>query len=328
MEIQIKKKWNTCKSKTRTIIRKKSNKRRLERKISNTKKIPGLPQGTTREKVTFINLYKNNFKLTNMCVVLNISPKTYYKYRNKEDPDYYDYLIIKEIFDNSKGTYGYRRIVDGLFQKYGVVMNGKKVLRIMKKYNLIAEYIRKSKKKNKNERIEDNVKPNLLKRNFNTDSPNKVWDTDVTYLIFKGARAYLSTIIDLYDRHVVSYVISKRNDLKLVMDTLNEALSKEKDVHGLIIHSDQGFQYTSYEYKAICESNGIQISMSRKGTPIDDSPIESWHSLLKKETLYNNNITSLQEYIQLVEEWILFYNTTRLKSKIKKKRKTYTKREK
>ena len=79
-------------------------------------------------------------------------------------------------------------------------------------------------------------------------------------------------------------------------------LTKEKDVHGLIIHSDQGFQYTSYEYKAICESNGIQISMSRKGTPIDDSPIESWHSLLKKETLYNNNITSLQEYIQLVEE--------------------------
>ena len=89
-----------------------------------------------------------------MCAVLNISPKTYYKYRNKEDPDYYDYLIIKEIFDDSKGTYGYRRIVEGLKIKYGVVMNGKKVLRIMKKYNLMAEYIRKSKKKNKNERIE------------------------------------------------------------------------------------------------------------------------------------------------------------------------------
>ena len=249
-----------------------------------------------------------------MCAVLNISSKTYYKYRNKEDTDYYDYLIIKEIFDDSKGTYGYRRIVEGLLLKYGVVMNGKKVLRIMKKYNLMAEYIRKSKKKNKNERIEDNVKPNLLKRNFNTDAPNKIWDTDVTYLIFKGSRAYLSTIIDLYDRHVVSYKISKYNDNKLVIDTLNEAIAKEKDVNGLILHSDQGFQYTSYEYKAICESNGIQI--------------ESWHALLKKETLYNNNITSLQEYIQLVEEWILFYNTARLKSKIKKKKKTYTKREK
>src|SRR5574344_758558 len=214
-----------------------------------------------------------------MCAVLEISSKTYYKYRNKEDPDYYDYLIIKEIFDDSKGTYGYRRIVDGLIQKYGVIMNGKKVLRIMKKYNIQPEYIRKAKIKHKNKRIEDNVKPNLLNRNFTTD-------------------------------------------------TLNEAIAKEKDVHGLIIHSDQGFQYTSYEYKAICESNGITISMSRKGTSIDDSPIESWHALLKKETLYNNNITSLQEYIQLVEEWILFYNTVRLKSKVKKKRKTYTKREK
>lgn len=263
-----------------------------------------------------------------MCAVLNINLKTYYKYRNKEDPDYYDYLIIKEIFDDSKGTYGYRRIVEGLLQKYGVVMNGKKVLRIMKKYNLMAEYIRKAKKKHKNERIEENIKPNLLKRNFTTDAPNKVWDTDVTYLIFKGTRAYLSTIIDLYDRHVVAYKISRHNDNKLVIDTLNEAIAKEKDVHELILHSDQGFQYTSNEYKAICESNGITISMARKGTPIDDSPIESWHSLLKKETLYNNNITSLQEYIQLVEEWILFYNTKRLKSKVKKKRKTYTKREK
>jgi len=112
------------------------------------------------------------------------------------------------------------------------------------------------------------------------------------------------------------------------MDTLNEAISKRKDVSGLILHSEQGFQCTSYEYKAICESNGITISMSRKGTPIDDSPIESWYSLLKKETLYNSNITSLQEYIQLAEEWILFYNTKRLKSKVKQKRKTYTKREK
>lgn len=249
-----------------------------------------------------------------MCAVLEISPKTYYKYRNKEDPDYYDYLVIKEIFDDSKGTYGYRRIVDGLLQKYGVIMNRKKVLRIMRKYNIQAEYVRKAKIKHKNKRIEDNVKPNLLNRNFITNALNKVWDTDVTYLVFKGARAYLSTIIDLYDRHVIAYVISRRNDLKLVMDTLNKALRKEKDVHGLIIHSDQGFQYTSYEYKAICESKGIQISMSRKGTPIDDSPIESWHALLKKETLYNNNITSLQEYIELVESWIEFYNTTRLKN--------------
>lgn len=249
-----------------------------------------------------------------MCAVLEISRRTYYKYRNVEDSDYYDYLIIKEIFDDSKGTYGYRRITEGLKIKYGVIFNHKKVRRIMNKYYIKPRYIKK--KRNQNyKRIEENVKPNLVKREFNTNSLNKIWTTDITYLILNGKRLYLSTILDLYDRKVVAYKIGKTNNIGIVIATLNEALTKRKDVHGLIIHSDQGFQYTSYEYKAICESNGIQISMSRKGTPIDDSPMESWHGILKKETLYNNSIKSLQEYQKLIEEWIIFYNTTRLKSK-------------
>ena len=249
-----------------------------------------------------------------MCAALDISQRTYYKYRNNEDKDYYDYLLIKEIFDESKGTYGYRRVCEGLLIKYGVIFNHKKVQRIMNKYNIKPQYTRK-KKNTAYKRIEANVKPNLIKRNFNVDKKNKVWTTDITYLIINNKRAYLSTILDLYDRKIVAYKISKHNNLNIVVDTLNEAIAKRKDVHGLIIHSDQGFQYTSYEYKAICESNGIQISMSRKGTPIDDSPMESFHGILKKETLYNNNITNLEEYIVLVEDWIEFYNTIRLKNK-------------
>ena len=249
-----------------------------------------------------------------MCAVLEISKRTYYKYRNKDDPDYIDYLMIKSVFDKSKGTYGYRRITEGLKIEYGVIFNHKKVLRIMKKYNIMPKY-HKKKKRQAFKRIEENVKPNLIKRNFNVNSENKVWTTDITYLIYKEQKLYLSTILDLYDRKIVSYKISKFNNIAIVIDTLNEALLQRKKVSGLIIHSDQGFQYTSFEYKAICESKNIQISMSRKGTPIDDAPMESFHSLLKKETLYNNNITSLQEYQQLVEEWLLFYNTTRLKSK-------------
>lgn len=250
-----------------------------------------------------------------MCAVLEISRRTYYKYRNAEDNDYYDYLIIKEIFDDSKSTYGYRRITEGLKIKYGVIFNHKKVKRIMNKYYIKPEYIRRIRPNSTYKRIEKNVKPNIINRKFKVEELNKIWCTDITYLIFNNKRVYLSTIIDLYDRKVVSYKISKFNNNQLVIDTINEAIAKQKDVTNLIIHSDQGFQYTSFEYKAICESNGITISMSRKGTPIDDSPMESFHSILKKETLYNNNITSLQEYIILVEDWILFYNTTRLKSK-------------
>lgn len=184
----------------------------------------------------------------------------------------------------------------------------------MRKYDLRAKYARKIKNKSY-KRIEENVKPNLLKRNFNTEKPNKIWLTDITYLILNGKRAYLSTILDLYDRKIVSYKISRRNDVNLVIDTLNDAISKRKDVNGLIIHSDQGYQYTSFQYKNICKSNGITISMSRKGTPIDDSPMESFHSILKKETLYNNCITNIEEYIDIVKDWMLFYNTTRIKNR-------------
>ncbi len=260
-------------------------------------------------------MHINNFSLDNMCEVLEISKRTYYKYRATEDKDYYDYLLIKEIFDESKGTYGYRRICEGLLIKYGVIFNHKKVARIMKKYGLKPEYIKRIRANTTMQRIEKNVKPDLLKRNFNVAEQNKVWVTDITYLIFENKRAYLSTILDLYDRKIVAYQISRRNDIKLVLDTLNEAIGKTKDVSNLIIHSDQGFQYTSSEYKAVCESKGIQISMSRKGTPLDDSPMESFHSILKKETLYNNYITSFEEYLFLVEDWLLFYNTTRLKNR-------------
>ena len=130
---------------------------------------------------------------------------------------------------------------------------------------------------------------------------------------------YLSSIMDLNTRNIIAYKISKHIDNKLVIDTLNEAIRKQKDVSGVILHSDQGVQYTSYEYKAICESNGIQISMSRKGTPIDDSPMESFHGILKKETLYNNDIKNINEYQVLVEDWIEFYNPKRLKNRKKSK---------
>lgn len=263
----------------------------------------------------FINLHIGIYKLDNMCAALDIAKRTYYKYRNTQDKDYYDYLLIREIFEENKRTYGYRRICEAILIKYGVILNHKKVARIMKKYNLKPEYIKRIKPNTIKKRIEENVKPNLLKRQFDVGERNKVWVTDITYLIWKDKRAYLSTILDLYDRRVVAYKISKFNNNQLVMDTLNEAIVKEKDVDGIILHSDQGFQYTSFEYKAICTANGITISMSRKGTPIDDSPMESFHGILKKETLYNNYITSLEEYIALVEDWIEFYNTKRIKNR-------------
>ena len=108
----------------------------------------------------------------------------------------------------------------------------------MKKYNLKPEYIKRIRPNMGYKRIEENIQPNLVKRQFKTKGLNRIWCTDITYLIFGNKRAYLSTIIDLYDRHVVAYQISKFNNIPLVINTLNQALKIEKDVHGLIIHRD------------------------------------------------------------------------------------------
>lgn len=246
-----------------------------------------------------------------MCEVLEISPKTYYKYRNVPDKDYGDYKLIRKIFNQSLRTYGYRRITEEIREKYGLVYNSKKVLRIMNKYGIVPLYIKNQQRNYSKERTDKFVKPNLLQRDFN----QKGWVTDVTYLDYVGKRSFLSTILDLQTRKIVSYQISERNDNKLVLDTLHKALKIIKDPSGLVLHSDQGYQYFSTEYQTVCASKGILISMSRKGTPLDNAVIESFHSILKKETLYNNDIKSHEEYIKLIKSWLRFYNTKRRKNK-------------
>jgi transposase InsO family protein len=210
-------------------------------------------------------------------------------------------------------TYGYRRMSYALLRDEGIVMNHKKVSRIMKKYRLIVKHTQLSNgSMARRQRQEGAIVENHLKRQFNFPKPNQAWVTDITYLIFGNQRRYLSTILDLHTRKIVSYRIGCLNSNELVYNTLHDALSKEKEVHGCILHSDQGYQYTSTHYQVICRSHGIITSMSRKGNPLDNAVIESFHSLLKKETLYNNQFTSIDDYVQSVIHWLDFYNSDRI----------------
>ncbi len=246
-----------------------------------------------------------------MCEVLEIRISTYYKYRDTIDRDYNDYILIKHVFDQNSKVYGYRRITTYLREEYGWVVNSKKVARIMRKYGVQAEYHKKIKVNYTKRYFEEQEREDLLRRDFK----QKGWVTDITYLqlMRNGKKAFLSTILDLETRDWITYKISYRNDNKIVIDTLKEAISKTKDPNGLVLHSDQGFEYLSTECKTICESNGINISHSRKGNPLDNAVIESFHSILKKETLYNNSITSVNQYIQIVHDWTIFYNSTRIR---------------
>ena len=183
----------------------------------------------------------------------------------------------------------------------------------MKKYGLVVKHAQISNNaKSSRQRQEANIVENHLKRQFTFPHKNQAWVTDITYLRFGNQRRYLSTILDLHTRKVVSYQIGKLNSNELVYATLQSALSIEKEVSGCILHSDQGYQYTSTQYQIICQSHGIITSMSRKGNPLDNAVIESFHSLLKKETLYTHKFNSIEDYVQSVIHWIDFYNRDRI----------------
>ena len=183
----------------------------------------------------------------------------------------------------------------------------------MRKFGIVAEYIKKLVPNYTKKRNEEEANDDLLQRNFQ----QRGWVTDIStlQLEIKGKKAYLSVILDLETRDWISYKIYNHMRNELVLDTLKEAISKRKDLNGLVLHSDRGSQYLSTEYKIICESNGIAVSHSRVHNPKDNAVIESFFGIMKKETLYNNSITSLKEYIQLVDDWMTFYNTKRRRSK-------------
>lgn len=249
-----------------------------------------------------------------MCKKLQINRNTYYKYKDGvEDKDKEDFEKIYEVFKEGKETYGVKRIKIGLKKKYGIIMNHKKIRRIMRKYNLQPKYIKVYKPKTRQEVMKENIQPNLLRGDFETEKANQKWVTDITYLILDGERKYLCTIMDLYERKIVAYNIGEKMDLILVTKTLQSAISNVNgDTNNLIIHSDQGSQYTSYSYKQICADNHIQISMSRPGKPSDNAVMESFHSILKRETLYSNCYYNIDQYVNDVIDWIDFYSTKRV----------------
>ena len=150
----------------------------------------------------------------------------------------------------------------------------------MQKYNLLS-VVRRKRFKYVSEHL--HKYPNLLNREFTADRPNQKWVTDISYIPTKDGNCYLSVIRDLYDNSIVSYQISRNMTIKLVLDTVKEAMRKEKVTAELQLHSDQGAQYVSHEYFTLTQSYGITPSMSRRGNPYDNALAENFFSILKTE---------------------------------------------
>jgi transposase InsO family protein len=159
------------------------------------------------------------------------------------------------------------------------------------------------------------IAENVLNREFHADKPNEKWLTDVTefkwYEGFKKHKVYLSGILDLYDRRIVSFVIRDTNDTRLVFDTFDAAVTANPDAHPLF-HSDRGFQYTNRTFFSKLEAAGMTQSMSRVARCIDNGPMEGFWGILKRERYYGKRFTDRETLVKMIADYMIYYNTKRL----------------
>lgn len=158
--------------------------------------------------------------------------------------------------------------------------------------------------------------PNILNRNFAAERPNQKWVTDITEFQLGEEKLYLSPIIDLFNGEVISYNLSYHPDFKQVQDMLSKAFERVPECHGLVLHSDQGWQYRMEEYQRILIGKGIIQSMSRKATCLDNAVAENFFSLLKTELLYLQEFHSIEHLKREIERYIEYYNNQRIKLRL------------
>lgn len=254
-----------------------------------------------------------------MLEVTGMARSTFYYHQKRlSAPDKYalEKRAIADIFHSNKGRYGYRRVTLDLRNR-GFSLNHKTVSKLMLSLGLRCEVRVKRYRSYKGQ--VGRIVPNVLERGFKADRPNQKWATDVTEFSIHGTKCYLSPIVDLYNREIISYSISSRPTLELVMGMVDAALAKLPSQADLILHSDQGWQYQHRNYQQRLKKQGVRQSMSRKGNCLDNAVVENFFGLLKSELLYLQKFNSVQHFHQELEEYIDYYNNRRIKAQLKGK---------
>lgn len=157
---------------------------------------------------------------------------------------------------------------------------------------------------------------NLLDRQFEADTPNQKWVTDVTEFNVEGNKLYLSPILDLYNGEIIAYETSRRPVFEMVRSMLTKSLAKLLPLEKPMLHSDQGWQYRMSQYKSALSKRGMVQSMSRKGNCHDNAAMESFFAVLKSELFYLKKFSSIDELESAIREYIRYYNYDRIKMKL------------
>ncbi|MEG0593012.1 MAG: IS3 family transposase [Coprobacillus sp.] len=290
-------------------------------------------ESTTEEKVRVVYELQRKYPLRILLEISRLKRSTYYYTVSKTNKDMKNddiMNIIIDIFYSHKQRYGYRRIALELNHR-GYTVNHKKVKRLMSVMGLYA-LTPKAKYKSYKGDMNGTVKNQLLhkvideenyktyyERDFSTNNCNEKWATDVSEFHIQSGKLYLSPIMDMHNREIVSYNISTSPNFEQTTDMLNKAFDKYDNLKNLIFHSDQGWQYQMEYYHTMLKEKGIIQSMSRKGNCLDNSPMENFFGKMKNEMFYGfeYSFKSLDELKIAMEEYIEYYNTQRITTKLK-----------
>lgn len=272
---------------------------------------------TSKEKTLVVLALKNEYPLNHLLHATKLAKSVFYYHVSVlEKPDPYENELrrIETIYHEHKGRYGYRRIYLAL-RNEGVMLNHKTVQRLMGQLNLKST-VRPKKYRSYRGDV-GKAAPDYLKRDFTASKPDEKWVTDVTEFNVNGQKVYLSPIIDLYNQEVVAYNIAKNARLTLVTGMLQKGLSRLTEAQKPLLHSDQGWQYRNRHYQKQLADNGIRQSMSRKGNCLDNAVAENFFGLLKSEMYHGHHFQDADELIDEIVEYIEYYNTKRIKAKLK-----------
>jgi putative transposase len=265
------------------------------------------------QRFEVISDLENRYPITLLCRIAEVSRAGFYKWKNTRparmhrstrDGDLKEHILA---IHRLHPYYGYIRMRTAL-QREGLLINQKKVRRLMRELE-IRSVIRK--KRPFAGRKPSVIFENVLAREFTAEQPAQKLVTDITYVRVGDDFIYLSAIQDLYNNEIIAWEVSTRNDLQLVLDTVRQLKTKDS-----LLHSDQGFQYTSKQYASYLQKHGLTGSHSRRGNCFDNACIESFFSHLKTEKLYLNKPKTETAARESIADYIRFYNSERFQKKL------------
>lgn len=250
-----------------------------------------------------------------MCFLAGVSRASYYRHLMEASPNEAEMAMrvaIQEVVLAHRRRYGYRRVTAELHRR-GMVVNHKRVLRMMRNDSLLAVRYRKY-ILTTDSRHDCQVYVNLAAR-MTITGINQLWVADITYIHLRVEFVFLAVIIDRYSRKAIGWALERSLTAKVAVTALEQAISRRQPPPGVVHHSDQGTQYASAEYIAILQSHQMTPSMSRPANPYDNAACESFMKTLKQEEIYCNRYADFSELNGHLEEFIdTYYNRLRLHS--------------